>query len=244
MTGGIMTDETSTGKTSTNTHDGGALESLLGPDSLNTDFAPIVDLLTREVIGYEAIVSGPAESAFANPAALSSAARAMDMTVDLDLVRWSGAVAGAARIESLQDLPLFIAIDPDIPPERQRVSLQLSGLADKDWQWRIDGLSLGSAAGEILCRGFIQGAMALVVGGGMEKPLGHDGKPEGEKGAESSPRPRRAVTCQGSLRLAERTGGGSCVRHRSARHGNGHYLCRNGTSSHCPPCCCNATFAC
>ncbi|KZF10207.1 MAG: EAL domain-containing protein [Rhodococcus sp. (in: high G+C Gram-positive bacteria)] len=116
MTGGTMTDETSTGKTSTNTHDGGALESLLGPDSLNTDFAPIVDLLTREVIGYEAIVSGPAESAFANPAALSSAARAMDMTVDLDLVRWSGAVAGAARIESLQDLPLFIAIDPDTLP--------------------------------------------------------------------------------------------------------------------------------
>lgn len=111
-----MTGETMTGKSTARGYDGGALESLLGPNSLHTDFAPLVDLLTREVVGYEAIVSGPEDSAFANPAALASAARAMDMTIDLDLFRWYGAVQGAARLESLQNLPLFIAIDPDTLP--------------------------------------------------------------------------------------------------------------------------------
>lgn len=119
--------------------------------------------------------------------------------------RWGGAAAPAAE-RLAREFPLAHAFAPR--PVRR------------------------GATGEILCRGFIQGAMALVVGGGVEKPLGHGGKPEGGKGAESrSPRPRRAVTCQGSLRLAERTGDGTCVRHRSARDGNGHYLCRNGTST-------------
>ncbi|MDJ0394605.1 EAL domain-containing protein [Rhodococcus sp. G-MC3] len=104
------------GGTSTRAYDGGGLESILGPNSLRTDFAPLVDLLTNEVIGYEAIVRGPEDSAFAEPAALASAARAMDMTVDLDLVRWAGAVDGAAGTKELEGLPLFIAIDPDTLP--------------------------------------------------------------------------------------------------------------------------------
>lgn len=95
---------------------GGGLEAILGPDSLHTDFAPIVDLTTNEIIGYEANVSGPKNSAFEEPAALASAARAMDMTVDLDLVRWEGAVERAAGMDSLTGLPLFIAIDPDTLP--------------------------------------------------------------------------------------------------------------------------------
>ncbi|OZF54757.1 hypothetical protein CH293_08665 [Rhodococcus sp. 14-2470-1b] len=116
MSGTEMSDRMTSGETATRTYRGGALEDLLGPNSLHTDFAPIVDLMTREVIGYEAIVMGPEDSAFREPAALASAARAMDMTVDLDLVRWAGAVEGAARLDSLQGLPLFIAIDPDTLP--------------------------------------------------------------------------------------------------------------------------------
>ncbi|MGA9871064.1 MAG: EAL domain-containing protein [Rhodococcus sp. (in: high G+C Gram-positive bacteria)] len=104
------------GETSTRAYDGGGLESILGPGSLHTDFAPIVDLLTKEVTGYEAIVSGPEGSAFRDPSALASAARAMDMTVDLDLVRWAGAVDGAESTAALEGLPLFIAIDPDTLP--------------------------------------------------------------------------------------------------------------------------------
>ena len=39
----------------------------------------------------------------------------------------------------------IIALDPDIPPARQRVALQLSGAAGAGWQWRIDGQRVGKA---------------------------------------------------------------------------------------------------
>jgi len=46
----------------------------------------------------------------------------------------------------------IIALDPDIPPERQRIALQLSGSPDPGWHWRIDGAALGSAARAVLWR--------------------------------------------------------------------------------------------
>jgi penicillin-binding protein 1C len=46
----------------------------------------------------------------------------------------------------------IIALDPDIPPQRQRIALQLSGQPDPGWQWRIDGQPLGPAVQEVLWR--------------------------------------------------------------------------------------------
>jgi penicillin-binding protein 1C len=40
----------------------------------------------------------------------------------------------------------IVALDPDIPPMRQSLPLQLSGRADKGWQWRIDGKSMGAVS--------------------------------------------------------------------------------------------------
>jgi len=40
----------------------------------------------------------------------------------------------------------IIALDPDIPPARQRIALQLSGAAGPGWHWRIDGQRVGAAA--------------------------------------------------------------------------------------------------
>ena len=39
-----------------------------------------------------------------------------------------------------------IALDPDIPPARQRVALQLSGTAGKGWRWRMDQDAANDAA--------------------------------------------------------------------------------------------------
>jgi penicillin-binding protein 1C len=39
---------------------------------------------------------------------------------------------------------LIVALDPDIPPERQRIPLRLSGAAGSGWSWRLDGQPLGS----------------------------------------------------------------------------------------------------
>jgi len=46
----------------------------------------------------------------------------------------------------------IIALDPDIPPERQRIVLQLSGKPGAGWQWRLDGRLLGFVAQEVLWR--------------------------------------------------------------------------------------------
>ncbi|MBN9422394.1 MAG: penicillin-binding protein 1C [Candidatus Accumulibacter sp. 66-26] len=45
-----------------------------------------------------------------------------------------------------------VALDPDIPPARQRIALQLSGPPGAGWQWRLDGAPLGGAAREVLWR--------------------------------------------------------------------------------------------
>lgn len=39
-----------------------------------------------------------------------------------------------------------VALDPDIPPQRQRLPLRLSAPAEKGWRWRIDRQALGQAA--------------------------------------------------------------------------------------------------
>jgi penicillin-binding protein 1C len=44
----------------------------------------------------------------------------------------------------------IIALDTDIPPERQRIVLQLSGKPGSTWQWRIDGEALGRATRPVL----------------------------------------------------------------------------------------------
>ncbi len=46
----------------------------------------------------------------------------------------------------------IIALDPDIPPQNQRIALQLSGAPGPGWQWRIDGRTLGRTADEVLWR--------------------------------------------------------------------------------------------
>jgi penicillin-binding protein 1C len=44
----------------------------------------------------------------------------------------------------------IIALDPDIPPQRQRVPLRLSAPAESGAVWRMDQLPLGKADGKLL----------------------------------------------------------------------------------------------
>ncbi len=46
----------------------------------------------------------------------------------------------------------IIALDPDIPPERQRIALRLSGAADPNWRWQLDGKMLGRTQPTFLWR--------------------------------------------------------------------------------------------
>ena len=44
----------------------------------------------------------------------------------------------------------ILALDPDIPPQRQRLPLHLSAPAGTGWQWRIDNHPLGRADRKLL----------------------------------------------------------------------------------------------
>ena len=52
--------------------------------------------------------------------------------------------AALARIAYPADGSI-IALDPDIPPERQRISLRLSGQAGHGWIWRLDDKPIGTS---------------------------------------------------------------------------------------------------
>ena len=43
----------------------------------------------------------------------------------------------------------IIALDPDIPPSRQRIALRLSTAGESSWHWRMDTLALGKAEGKL-----------------------------------------------------------------------------------------------
>lgn len=59
------------------------------------------------------------------------------------LVRTGGARA-LARI-SYPAEGTIVALDPDIPPSRQRLPLRLSAVSENTWRWRIDNQTLGRA---------------------------------------------------------------------------------------------------
>ncbi len=59
------------------------------------------------------------------------------------IIRQAGANA-LARIAYPTD-GTILALDPDIPPNRQRIELKLSAAAGKGWQWQLDGRPLARA---------------------------------------------------------------------------------------------------
>ena len=69
---------------------------------------------------------------------------------EMDVVRLADAKALAHIAYPGQGT--IIALDPDIPPQNQRIALQLSGAPGPGWQWRVDGRTVGRAADEVLWR--------------------------------------------------------------------------------------------
>ena len=69
---------------------------------------------------------------------------------EMDVVRLADAAALAHIAYPGQGT--IIALDPDIPPQNQRIALQLSGAPGPGWQWRVDGRTVGRATEELLWR--------------------------------------------------------------------------------------------
>jgi EAL domain-containing protein (putative c-di-GMP-specific phosphodiesterase class I) len=73
---------------------------------------PIVDLLTGEVVAYEALARGPAGTGLARPDLLFAAAAAEGLTSALDRICRQAAIEAAWRNDLGSDLALFVNVEP------------------------------------------------------------------------------------------------------------------------------------
>jgi EAL domain-containing protein (putative c-di-GMP-specific phosphodiesterase class I) len=80
--------------------------------ALHSVYQPIVDLHTRDIVGYEALIRGPAGSELESPDALFAAARAQACVAELDRECRALAVDGALSAGLGPPLALFVNVEP------------------------------------------------------------------------------------------------------------------------------------
>jgi EAL domain-containing protein (putative c-di-GMP-specific phosphodiesterase class I) len=90
------------------------LEELLAGGGLRTVFQPIVDFDAAAVVGYEALVRGPAGSELESPGALFTAAREQGRLADLDRACRALAVSSAVANGLLAPLLVFVNVEPEV----------------------------------------------------------------------------------------------------------------------------------
>ena len=102
--------------------DSGQLARALAPGGVRTLFQPIVDLVTRRPVAYEALARGPEGSALERPDLLFAAARAVGRLGELDWACRGAAVRNARAAGLLNARSLFVNVEPEAldapcPPE-------------------------------------------------------------------------------------------------------------------------------
>ncbi|MDX6539999.1 MAG: hypothetical protein QOI71_1609 [Gaiellales bacterium] len=109
-----------------------SVRALIATGGLRSVFQPIVDLDAAAVVGYEALVRGPAGSSLESPAALFAAARAENCLAELD---------GACRVQAFRSavahgfvapLTVFVNVEPEFldaapPGELAKIALAAPG---------------------------------------------------------------------------------------------------------------------
>lgn len=85
---------------------------IINNNLLRTVYQPIVSLQTGEVIGYEALTRGPADSKYANPEVLFDAAKNHELLWELEILCRANAIRTFSAFES--DKLLFINVDPEV----------------------------------------------------------------------------------------------------------------------------------
>jgi EAL domain-containing protein (putative c-di-GMP-specific phosphodiesterase class I) len=95
-------------------------------------YQPITDLLSGDVVAYEALARGPVDSPLASPAVLFETARRTGRLADLDWLCRRRAVEGALDAELGAPTVLFVNVEPetldtDPPPEFQALLARADG---------------------------------------------------------------------------------------------------------------------
>ncbi len=90
-----------------------ALGRLLAGRGLRTSFQPIIDLGTDTVVGFEALIRGPAGTSLERPERILAAARAEDRLVETDSALHLVALDQAARAGLRTPSTLFVNCEPE-----------------------------------------------------------------------------------------------------------------------------------
>jgi EAL domain-containing protein (putative c-di-GMP-specific phosphodiesterase class I) len=101
---------------------GAELRSILDAGLVRSVYQPIVDLDTREVVGYEALARGPVGSRLERPDLLFGAARACGLVAELEWACRAAALQGAldARLRKT----LFVNVEPSLLDVEMPASLR------------------------------------------------------------------------------------------------------------------------
>ena len=91
-----------------------AVELALTEGALRTLFQPIVDLVTEEVVGYEALTRGPVSAGVESPDALFAAARSCRRLAELDWACRCEAFRSASRAQLRPPDRLFVNAEPQV----------------------------------------------------------------------------------------------------------------------------------
>src|SRR3712207_9475293 len=91
-----------------------AVELALSQGALRTLFQPIVDLVTDDVVGYEALTRGPAGAGVESPDALFAAARSCRRLAELDRACRCPAFRTADQAQLRPPHRLFVNAEPPV----------------------------------------------------------------------------------------------------------------------------------
>jgi EAL domain-containing protein (putative c-di-GMP-specific phosphodiesterase class I) len=90
----------------------GSLLDVLNADAVTTVFQPLIDLHTERLVGYEALARGPLGTRWESPAALFTAAAAVNRVPQLDWACRAAAFRAATAAGLPDDVPLFVNVEP------------------------------------------------------------------------------------------------------------------------------------
>lgn len=89
-----------------------SIAELVEDELIASVYQPLVDLYSDEIVGYEALARGPADTRLELPAGLFAAAHEADMEVELELECQRAALEGALDVGMAPGQSLFVNFEP------------------------------------------------------------------------------------------------------------------------------------
>jgi EAL domain-containing protein (putative c-di-GMP-specific phosphodiesterase class I) len=89
-----------------------SFDTVIAARAIHCLYQPVVNLESGDVVGYEALARGPANSAWASPTALVERAEQVGLLPELDWICRAAAYRGALEAKLPAQMPLFVNIEP------------------------------------------------------------------------------------------------------------------------------------